>query len=139
MPAESVAADNVVDGLALLKLAGYDGTNQPDWKRLVSLGHNVSSLIEPILADAAERIDALADLLLAEAVHHTLAGTPMRAGAAGDLLAGGPVGCRVASRNVVTGCLTKDVTRHFVNEPLDSLLSPYPHSLLECSRQSTKA
>jgi hypothetical protein len=92
LPAESVAADNVVDGLALLKLAGYNGTNQPDWTQLVLPGRNVPSLIEPILGDAAERIDALADLLLAEAVHHTLAGTPMRAGAAGDLLAGGPVG-----------------------------------------------
>ena len=30
-----------------------------------------------------------------------------------------------------TGCLTKDVTRHFVNETLDRLLSPYPHSLLK--------
>lgn len=92
LPAENVAADNVVDGLALLKLAGYDGTNAPDWNLLTSHVPNVSSVIEPILADAAERIDALADLLLAEAVHHTLAGTPMRAGAAGDLLAGGPVG-----------------------------------------------
>src|SRR3954469_7514354 len=30
--------------------------------------------------------------------------------------------CRVASRNFVTGCLTKDVTRHFTDEALNGLL-----------------
>lgn len=93
LPAESVAADNVVDGLALLKLAGYDGTNQPNAGSIIpKLDPTEQIAITPILADAVDRIDALADLLLAEAVHHTLAGTPMRAGAVGDLLAGGPVG-----------------------------------------------
>lgn len=108
-PAESVAADNVVDGLALLRLAGYDGTNSPDASRLTALDITGRSVIAPVLADAAERIDALADLLLAEAVHHTLAGTPMRAGAAGDLLAGGPVAvpdeievARIGQRGIAT-------------------------------------
>ncbi|MBK6715373.1 MAG: hypothetical protein IPG57_09830 [Burkholderiales bacterium] len=32
LPAENVAADNVVDGLALLRRAGFNGTNQPDWE-----------------------------------------------------------------------------------------------------------
>jgi hypothetical protein len=109
LPAESVAADNVVDGLALLRLAAYDGTNLPDSARLTALDAAGQAAIAPILADAADRIDALADLLLAEAVHHTLAGTPMRAGAAGDLLAGGPVGvpdeievARIGQRGIAT-------------------------------------
>ena len=38
---------------------------------------------------------------------------------------------RVASRNLVTGCLTKDVTRHFVDEALDGLSSPSAHSPLQ--------
>jgi hypothetical protein len=39
--------------------------------------------------------------------------------------------CRVASRNFVTGCLTEDVTRKVIDEALDSVWTPYPHSLLK--------
>ena len=39
--------------------------------------------------------------------------------------------CRVASRNFVTGCLTKDVTRYLTDEALNGLLPPHPHSLLQ--------
>ena len=39
--------------------------------------------------------------------------------------------CRVASRNFVTGGLTKDVTRHFVDQSLDGLAPPHPHTLLK--------
>ena len=109
LQAENVAADNVVDGLALLRLAGYDGASQPDAARLASLDTAGRNAIAPILDDAAERIDALADLLLAEAVHHMLAGTPMRAGAASDLLSGGPVAVpdeievtRIGQRGIAT-------------------------------------
>lgn len=109
LPAENVAADNVVDGLALLRLAGYNGTNLPDPARLTALDAAGQTAIAPILADAAERIDALADLLLAESVHHTLAGAPMRGGAVSDLLAGGPVGIpdeievtRIGQRGIAT-------------------------------------
>ena len=39
--------------------------------------------------------------------------------------------CRVASRNFVTGCLTKDVTRYLTDEALNGLLPPHAHSLLK--------
>jgi hypothetical protein len=38
---------------------------------------------------------------------------------------------RVASRNFVTGCLTKDVTRYFPDQALNSLSPPHPYSLLQ--------
>lgn len=37
----------------------------------------------------------------------------------------------VASRNFVTGCLTKDVTRYLTDEALNGLLPPHAHSLLQ--------
>ena len=39
--------------------------------------------------------------------------------------------CRVASRNFFPSCLTENVTRQVVDEALDSVLPPYPHSLLK--------
>jgi hypothetical protein len=39
--------------------------------------------------------------------------------------------CRVASRNFVTGCLTKYVTRYLTDEALNGLLPPHPHSFLQ--------
>jgi len=41
------------------------------------------------------------------------------------------ISCRVASRNFVTSCLTKNVTRQVIDQALDSLLTPYPYSLLQ--------
>jgi hypothetical protein len=38
--------------------------------------------------------------------------------------------CRVASRNFVTGCLTKDVTRHCTHESLNGFSPPHSHSPL---------
>ena len=88
-PAESVAANNVVDGLALLRaifvnvtLATVSGLPTDTTTR----GQLTTAL--QTLTDA---LDSVADLGLAESVHHLLRGNTVRAGATLDAIARGDV------------------------------------------------
>ena len=85
-PAETVAARNVVDGLALrAKWKAQQLFDVPGG--LVGVPHR--DVLEEELARLDRSVDAVADLLLAEAVHQTVRGNTM-AGAAGlDALAQG--------------------------------------------------
>jgi hypothetical protein len=94
-PAETVAADSVVDGLVLLSHAGYEGKAPPTVDALVAHIRAVADadkapLLE-VLEAAADAVDAVADLLLAESVHQMVGGTTMRAAAAGDAMSGAPI------------------------------------------------
>ena len=94
-PAETVAATNVVDGLTLLADAGYDGDQPPSSTVLLRNHPNLTPLprpdrarLERVLREAADALDALADLMLSESVFQAVQGNPARAGAAVDALAG---------------------------------------------------
>lgn len=98
-PTETVAASNVIDGLTLLEEAGYDGSADPSrntlWPKYSSLGPALSNTegeaLDRVLGAARDALDAAADLALAESVHQTVAGNPVRSGAAVDGLSGAPV------------------------------------------------
>jgi hypothetical protein len=94
-PAENVAADNVVDGLALLAKAGY-GTTTPvsanTLQALLGLTDSAEArVVESALLDALDAVDAVADLLLADSVYQHVQGNPARAGGAVDSISGAPV------------------------------------------------
>jgi len=99
LPAESVAATNVVDGLTLLEQAGYDGRQSASvstlWTRQPSLGGALSTTDDAafarVLAAAQDGVDAIADLALAEGVYQAVLGNPVRSGGAVDSLSGAPV------------------------------------------------
>lgn len=89
-PMESIAANNVVDGLALARMHkagripwGVDGLPSPATERaeyqacLAELGH------------LADQIDAVSDLITAEAVYQTMQGNPIRVGASVDAIGRG--------------------------------------------------
>lgn len=86
---EVVAATGTVDGLALHRVRP-----QIDWRSDPSLpdpGSDDYAAIHAVLDDLDEAIDALADALLAESVHHAVQGNPMRAGASLDAASRGDV------------------------------------------------
>jgi hypothetical protein len=89
-PVEAVEADNVVDGLVLLRrwqadhddLAwGTDG-RPPD-------GSPERTAVEEVLAALADDVDAVADAVTAEGVHQAVLGNALRAGASVDAIARG--------------------------------------------------
>jgi len=75
----AIAARNVVDGVRLVQHGAAEQFAS------VPRQNQVRSVIE----DVADALDAVADLLLAESVHHLVAGNPMRAGLAADALGRG--------------------------------------------------
>src|SRR5262249_15750328 len=75
---EAIEARNVVDGLALYN-------KRDDVKAEFAGTPKVVALVD----DLADAVDAVGDLLLAESVHHLVAGNPLRAGLAGDRMGGG--------------------------------------------------
>ena len=86
---EAVAANNVVDGLALLRKAfvgGVLGTG-PGLPTDVNARHSLSDALT-VLNDA---LDAVADVTLAESVHQLTKGNTLRAGATLDAVARGDV------------------------------------------------
>jgi hypothetical protein len=103
---ESIAAANVVDGLALLYRyrAGRNGGGAPQWSAAtIPFGAAFPPLTE-VLPPAApanpqhaaicaelealdDAVDAIADITVAEAVHQMAQGNPARAGAALDAIA----------------------------------------------------
>ena len=97
-PVEAVAANNVVDGLALLAAAGYGTVGDVDpvtlRPRLDLTGLSpaqASTVVDAIIAAARAALDvcnAVADLTLAEGVHQLVQGNPVRSGGAVDSVAG---------------------------------------------------
>jgi hypothetical protein len=86
MPA---SADAVADGLALLQRATPQGSLTPDAARLgLTLGPTELTALGAALAKAANAVDALSDLLLAEGVYQMVRGNPVRARVATDAMAG---------------------------------------------------
>jgi hypothetical protein len=97
-PAESVAATNVVDGLRLLELAGNDGAVAPTTAALLAAAPGVGPVkraevagLDRVLVAAADALDSVADLAVAESVYQAVQGSPTRSGAAVDALSGAPV------------------------------------------------
>ena len=95
---ETVAASNVVDGVELLGLAGHAPPAPPSAATLVGRLKPAPALstadwtsLQAVLDDAADRLDAVGDLALAEAVFQTVQGNPVRAGAAEASVSGAPV------------------------------------------------
>lgn len=89
-PLESIAARNVVDGLALHAqwLAGQ--FEYPP----VPTGRDAASDQKALAAELQalhEAVDAVSDLALAESVHHVVQGNPLRAGTGLDALSRGDV------------------------------------------------
>ena len=85
---ESVAADYVVDGLALLKLwkagdltFGRDG--------LPERGSQHYTALQEELAALGDAVDAVSDALMAESVYQVVRGNPLRAASTVESLAGG--------------------------------------------------
>jgi hypothetical protein len=97
-PAETVAADNVVDGLALLAAAGYGTTSDVDAAALRATldlsafsptqSDAVVTAVTAAVREALDVCDAVADLTLAEGVHQLVQGNPLRSGGAVDSVAG---------------------------------------------------
>jgi len=87
--AEAVSARNVVDGLALVRAGAAapgllsDIDNAP----VVPVGEQ--DAVAPLLADLADALDAVGDLVLAESVHQLVGGNPIRAGLTADTLGRG--------------------------------------------------
>jgi len=97
-PVESVAATNVADGLRVLELAGYDGATQPTVAALLASAPAVGPVkqaeeagLTRILLAAADALDSVADLGVAESVYQAVRGSPARAGGTVDGLSGAPV------------------------------------------------
>jgi hypothetical protein len=95
---ESVAAANVVDGLELHRRyrAGraenrWDATTIPFGDASLGFGGDASTALGPALADLADAVDAVADLVVAESVHQMVLGNPLRSGATLDAVATGEV------------------------------------------------
>ena len=86
-PAESVAANNVVDGLALLHAIFANGS--------LATGSGLPTdattrgRLTTVLQTVSDALDSVADLSLAESVHQLLRGNAVRAGATLDAIARG--------------------------------------------------
>jgi hypothetical protein len=96
---ETVAASNVIDGLTLLEVAGYDGDRAATvaelWRQYPSLGAALnpaeSQAMQRVLDFAQDAVDAVSDLVLADGVYQAVQGNPTRAAAAVDSASGAPV------------------------------------------------
>jgi hypothetical protein len=86
-PAESVAANNVVDGLALLRKAFANGTLATGFG--LPTDATTRSQLTAQLQKLSDVLDSVADLTLAEGVHQLLRGNTVRAGATLDAIARG--------------------------------------------------
>lgn len=91
-PSSQVAASQVVDGLALLRLATANGTRPPSLRLLPAVAQTADpqqqAALASALASAVDAVDAIGDLILSEGVFHLVGGQTTRAGAATDVLAG---------------------------------------------------
>lgn len=79
---EAIEANNVVDGLALVQRAASPGnTSYPYGKALPTLSNTHRAAVEKAVAELADVFDAMADLVLAEGVHHAAQGATDRVAA----------------------------------------------------------
>ncbi|MFJ8085630.1 hypothetical protein ACIQ6Y_34250 [Streptomyces sp. NPDC096205] len=89
----ATAARDVVDGQALVADFLAHGRALQDLDSLTSqLSADLLPLLDqalPLVDDVEATVDAVGDLLLAESVHHLVAGNPLRAGQAADGIARG--------------------------------------------------
>jgi hypothetical protein len=94
-PVENVAAENVVDGLALLGKAGYSTTTPISSTKLQQVPGLAdiadAQVVEAAVLDAIDAVDAVADVLLADGVLQQVQGNPARAGGAVDSISAAPV------------------------------------------------
>ncbi|WP_311315032.1 hypothetical protein [Streptomyces naphthomycinicus] len=84
--AETIAARNVVDGIALARAVSAGTVDT------VLAGHGLPPAdprVRPALDDLVDALDAVSDLLLAESVHQLVGGNPLRAGLSADSLGAG--------------------------------------------------
>ena len=106
-PLEAIAANNVVDGLALLRrLQKGKSTTPPQWtKDTIPFGQAVGeqkTILPPVdpnnadfqvlqteLGVLEEAVDAVSDALVAESVYQVVRGNPLRAASTVDSIAGG--------------------------------------------------
>jgi len=106
-PVEAIAANNVVDGLALLRrLQKAKSTTPPQWtKDTIPFGQQVGQektklppadpnnpdfkALQAELAVLEEAVDAVSDALVAESVYQVVRGNPLRAASTVDSIAGG--------------------------------------------------
>ncbi|OKI45494.1 DUF3892 domain-containing protein [Micromonospora sp. CB01531] len=87
-PQEAVAATDVVDGLALHRL-WRSGRLDLDTLGLDARHPAERDAAQQVLRHLDDAVDALADALLAESVHHAVQGQPLRAAATLDATSGG--------------------------------------------------
>ncbi len=86
----SIAARNVVDGLALYRQRDtVVATLAADPTVAGDLDAQATATIGALLNDLVNTVDAFGDLLLAESVHHLVGGNPLRAGLAADTVGRG--------------------------------------------------
>ncbi|MFL6130486.1 MAG: hypothetical protein ACJ73E_15670, partial [Mycobacteriales bacterium] len=99
VPVDAVAATDVVDGLALLRAAA-PGTARPiPWGTapagaVVALPARADpdgAAIAAAIDDLRDAVDAVGDVLVADAVHQAVTGSPAAAGGSLDVLAGAEV------------------------------------------------
>ncbi|MGW7469158.1 hypothetical protein ACWGJT_31965 [Streptomyces xantholiticus] len=96
---EGVAADAVVDGLALVRSAAPGAASPIPWgtrpdgadEALPRLTTKDGKRLAEMIEDLRDAVDALGDVLVADAVHHLVAGSTTSAGGSLDVLAGGEV------------------------------------------------
>ena len=89
---ESLPANNVVDGLALLqKFKAPTGEARIPWGigKLPAEGEDNYKACIAELKELEDAVDAISDLVIAESVHHVAQGNPMRAGATLEAIAEG--------------------------------------------------
>jgi hypothetical protein len=91
VPAETVSANAVVNGLALLHMVTIPDSTILDVKRLPTSLVTDELALKAALEDAADTVDALSDVLLAESVHQLVLGHSARAAAAANAMSGQPV------------------------------------------------
>jgi hypothetical protein len=99
VPVDAIAATDVVDGLALLRAAAPGSTTPIPWGTTpAGAGIALPARTDPdgaaiaaAVADLRDAVDAIGDVLVADAVHHAVTGGPVAAGGALDVLSGGEV------------------------------------------------
>jgi hypothetical protein len=107
-PVESIAANNVVDGLALMRRweKGKAGVSTPPWTMdTIPFGQRVNQktpalppfdlnnvdfkALQAELEFMEQAVDAVSDALMAESVHQVVRGNPLRAASTVEAVAGG--------------------------------------------------
>jgi hypothetical protein len=88
-PLETVAANNVVDGLKLLDLQKKTPGLFGGLSVTPSLTPTERAVIDAAMAEIADALDAIGDLTLAEGVHQAVQGNYLRAGASLDAVSRG--------------------------------------------------